>query len=293
MDNDSNVVPHSRPDPRTAWLSKDAARWYARDVNDRFHVEQVDLSFQVNLLLSLVSKDARIADIGCGTGALSLLLAHQGHEVTGFDISASMLSQMIRRSRDLHLTAVEADIFQLGPENGLFDAAVSRWVLPHFGNWQEIVHSVSRVLKPGGVFVFDVKNKEHYDFVDSLPAWEGSAGKDGHFSFSSIPETIDPYTTKPSSHAVTASESEIREVLDNAGFHFEARYSLGLFSSNLLLTGGADEKEIQKRLKKINRLVGKSETMRSLFEDLAESLTLYLPPSMVMRSLVVARRKQN
>src|SRR4051794_28643184 len=36
---------------------------------------------------------ARIADLGCGTGSLSVLLARAGHQVTGVDTSPAMLER--------------------------------------------------------------------------------------------------------------------------------------------------------------------------------------------------------
>ena len=39
---------------------------------------------------------ARVADLGCGTGTLSLLLAEQGYAVTGVDFSPAM----VERARD-------------------------------------------------------------------------------------------------------------------------------------------------------------------------------------------------
>lgn len=48
-----------------------------------------------SLLLSVVPPvPARVADLGCGTGTLALLLAEEGHEVDGVDFS----TQMIRRA---------------------------------------------------------------------------------------------------------------------------------------------------------------------------------------------------
>ena len=35
---------------------------------------------------------ARIVDLGCGTGSLSVLLARSGHEVSGYDLSEAMLA---------------------------------------------------------------------------------------------------------------------------------------------------------------------------------------------------------
>lgn len=45
------------------------------------------------LLLPLMPPSpARVADLGCGTGSLSLLMAEAGHRVSGLDISPAMVS---------------------------------------------------------------------------------------------------------------------------------------------------------------------------------------------------------
>ncbi len=41
----------------------------------------------------LPAPPARVADLGCGTGTLSVLLARQGHEVHGVDFSPEMVSR--------------------------------------------------------------------------------------------------------------------------------------------------------------------------------------------------------
>src|SRR5262245_34495293 len=40
---------------------------------------------------------AEILDLGCGTGSLTLLMARQGHQVTGVDISAVMAEHARRK----------------------------------------------------------------------------------------------------------------------------------------------------------------------------------------------------
>jgi SAM-dependent methyltransferase len=47
-----------------------------------------------SLLVSLVpAPPARVADLGCGTGTLSLLLADEGHAVDGVDFSPAMVTR--------------------------------------------------------------------------------------------------------------------------------------------------------------------------------------------------------
>jgi SAM-dependent methyltransferase len=77
----------------------------------------------------------RVADIGCGTGSLSLLLAENGCDVTGLDLSPAMVELATTKARDAGL-----DIdFRVGDaadptlEAGAYDVVLSRhvvWVLP-------------------------------------------------------------------------------------------------------------------------------------------------------------------
>ncbi len=60
---------------------------------------------------------ARIADLGCGTGSLSLLLAEAGHRVCGLDISPATVALAQEKVAD---AGHEAE-FAVG------DAAVPRW----------------------------------------------------------------------------------------------------------------------------------------------------------------------
>lgn len=285
---DRKVERTTRPNPQTAWMSRAAARWYALDVNDLFHTEDLDLEYQVNLVSSLIPDGASIADIGCGTGALAIPLARRGYEVSGFDVSAPMMAQLTRRSGKHPVKTVEADVFGLDETFGSFDAAVSRWVLPHFENWGEIVKSVGRVVRPGGVFVFDMKNREHFECSASL------RGKTEKFGGAEVAEPgqrpDEDSSVEMSEFPVCASEKEIVEALRRGGFELEARYSMGLFSGNQLISHGVDEQGVKKRIRVMDWMVGRSKYSRETFRSLANNLTPDLPPEFTFRSLVVARR---
>ena len=53
-----------------------------------------------SLLRSVVPPiPCRVADLGCGTGSLSLLLVEDGHEVDGVDFSPEMLRRADAKAR--------------------------------------------------------------------------------------------------------------------------------------------------------------------------------------------------
>jgi 2-polyprenyl-3-methyl-5-hydroxy-6-metoxy-1,4-benzoquinol methylase len=45
------------------------------------------------LLAHLPPAPARVADLGCGTGTLSVLLAEEGYSVSGIDLSPEMVAR--------------------------------------------------------------------------------------------------------------------------------------------------------------------------------------------------------
>src|SRR5687767_11187994 len=51
------------------------------------------------LLGVLPPSPAKILDLGCGTGSLSVLLAEMGHAVTGIDLSPRMIEQARQKAR--------------------------------------------------------------------------------------------------------------------------------------------------------------------------------------------------
>lgn len=106
-----------------------------------------------DLLLPLIGPAGRrVADLGCGTGSLSLLMAEAGQHVTGVDFSA----EMIRRAEGKAATVIPRPTFRVADaaepplDPGGFDVVLSRhvlWAMPDpavaLGRWV-------RLLKPDG-----------------------------------------------------------------------------------------------------------------------------------------------
>lgn len=83
----------------------------------------------------LPEPSARVADLGCGTGSLAVLLAQDGHRVVGVDRSPAMLECAAAKA-DAAGVAVElhrGDAAVPPLAEGTFDAVLSRhvvWALP-------------------------------------------------------------------------------------------------------------------------------------------------------------------
>ena len=99
------------------------------------------------------SSPLRILDVGCGTGAMGLILAEMGHTIVGLDLSKGMMNVGREKARkfNLPMSFREGDAENPPFEDNSFDAVINRhllWTLPHpetaLAGWY-------RVLKPGGV----------------------------------------------------------------------------------------------------------------------------------------------
>lgn len=109
-------------------------------------------------IASWIEADARVLDVGCGTGALAARLAAKGAYVTGIDIAPQMLSQAAARidAGDLgdKVQLMELGAVDLDTEfaNDSFDAVVSTLVFSELSD-DEVAYVLDecwRVLRPGG-----------------------------------------------------------------------------------------------------------------------------------------------
>ena len=102
---------------------------------------------------------AKVLDVPCGGGRLSLELASFGYQVTGIDQSPQLLDAAARSAteRGLLVDWQQRDMRDL-PWDAKFDGAICFW--SSFGYFDEegnaeFLRSVSRSLKPGARFIFD------------------------------------------------------------------------------------------------------------------------------------------
>ena len=98
-----------------------------------------------------------VADIGCGEGDLTLLLARFAKRVTAVDISAQMLRVVQERSADAgvagRVTVEKGDLENLPLKTQSEDAVFVSQVLHHAVRPAMALKEAGRVLKPGGQLI--------------------------------------------------------------------------------------------------------------------------------------------
>ncbi len=106
------------------------------------------------LLDHLPAAPARVADLGCGTGTLSVLLAEAGYRVDGLDLSPAMVALAERKAEDRDLAP--AVTFRVGDASdpdlvqGSYDVVLSRHVLWALPDPAAGLDRWVRLLAPGG-----------------------------------------------------------------------------------------------------------------------------------------------
>lgn len=104
----------------------------------------------------------KILDLGCGTGNFSIKLAQKGCQVTGIDISETMLERAAEKANklDLDINFIKTDALNLEFEANHFDSVFSMAALEFIEDLKKAVQEMKRVVKPGGKILLGTIRKE-------------------------------------------------------------------------------------------------------------------------------------
>ncbi len=112
---------------------------------------------------ALVDPEARVLDAGCGRHApFAARVVSWAGQVIGVDVGIAS------QSPASGVTTVQADLERLPFADASFDLVMSRSVLEHLERPGVVLEELSRVLRPGGRFVFLVPNL--FDYVSLVSA---------------------------------------------------------------------------------------------------------------------------
>ena len=183
-----------------------------------------------------------VLDITCGTGSQVFWLAKRGFEVTGSDISSSMLKIAKGKAEEekLVLKFLKGDM--RFTKVGEFDAVISIFnAVGHLTklDFEEAIRNIHRNLKDGGLYIFDIFNLgylQHGDNITKLTIdWQKIVGdiKYREIQYSTISEdgvlaSYDTYyeqkgndkpnISRKSTTLQVYSATELKEMLHKNGF---------------------------------------------------------------------------
>lgn len=142
---------------------------YDRLTSDVDYSAVVDFYRQILALEKLSPRTA--ADLACGTGSVALLLAKDGIQVTGVDMSEEMLCAAMQKveAYDNVPTFVCQKLQQLHLPRGVDLAVCALDSLDYIvdpEDCREAIRRIYRCLNPGGCFIFDVNTPEKLKKMD-------------------------------------------------------------------------------------------------------------------------------
>ncbi len=141
------------PTARADFLDAIADTYAAKPVDDPEAFER-----KITLTRALLTPDATVLDVGCGTGSLALRLADAAAWVHGLDVSPAMIRIARAKAAEqavgnvtFHVGALDASFDALGP--GSVDVVCACSLLHLLADRPESLRRVHELLVPGGVFV--------------------------------------------------------------------------------------------------------------------------------------------
>lgn len=190
--------------------------------SEKYDSEAKDNNLLDSFIEQIKKSDARILDLGSGTGRTSGYIKNKkpSFSILGIDFSDAMLEISHKNFPSLEFQKGDIEIFNAPPES--FDGVIAQSSLFHLDK-DELNHLSDRVysfLKPGGVFGILMQVTDTYKCV-------------------SLPEPLMPELTM---HLCFYSEGDLEEILINSGFKIVTKQRNEIRGSeisnhNLLIVG--------------------------------------------------------
>jgi len=142
---------------------------FTRQANDYAASPQIKDRDRIERLIAAVApaRDARVLDVACGPGHVTLGFAEVCSEVIGVDLTEAPLKIAEQTRRDRGIANVR---FQLGDADrvpfgdGEFDVVISRFAVHHFDNPRKVIGEMARVCRTGGTLAIqDLISSEQPD----------------------------------------------------------------------------------------------------------------------------------
>jgi len=139
----------SKLDPRDYY--DEFSTSYDKTRNSAYHRMLDDLALELALPYA---QDARVLELGCGTGRILGPLSEAAREAIGVDFAEGMVERARARGLDARL----AELTELPFADASFDLTCSFKVLPHVPDVRRAIAEAVRVTKQGGHLLLELYN---------------------------------------------------------------------------------------------------------------------------------------
>ena len=163
-----------------ALYEKDGERWWQEDNSFytlRVSVIPVRLSFarrHLQLPQGTGSLQWKALEVGCGGGLLTEEIAKMGFVTTGIDPAETSIrtARTHARASGLSIKYDKGEGEHLPYPDNEFDVVFCCDVLEHVKDVGKVVSEISRVLRPGGSFIFDTFNRTLISKLVVINLWQ-------------------------------------------------------------------------------------------------------------------------
>jgi len=154
------VVAARRAGDSASFFAGVAGEW------ERLRAELYGDRFTRSALLALLPREWVVADLACGSGAVSAELAPQVARVVGVDHSPEMIRAAKRTTREFpNVDLRRGELEALPIDDASCDAALMLVALTHVADPRPVLREMARILKPGGrAVVVDLLRHDRDEF---------------------------------------------------------------------------------------------------------------------------------
>lgn len=202
-------------------------------------------AYVISLLREQGIEDGLILDLGCGTGSMTEILAREGYDMTGIDISPDMLQIAIEKRMEsgadiLYLNQDMREFELYGTVRAIVSICDSMNYLLEKEDLVQTLRLVNNYLDPKGIFIFDLNTEYKYrellgqstiaeDRQESSFIWDNSFDEEtkiNEYSLSLfIQEKGELYRKYQETHYQRSySLDEVKEAIAEAGMEFVTAY---------------------------------------------------------------------
>ncbi len=191
--------------------------------SDRRYEDLLEQDTMGRFFVRYFPKNGEVMDLGCGFGRLTAVYAPLASRIVLFDYAQHLLDQAKETwGGDSRFEFLQGDARVASTvADGRLDMVMSIRTLHHLPDYGRVFFQVFRVLKPGGVFVFEIPNKRHI-----LNVFRFFLGKQQN-----------PFTSEPlqlGDAFFNYHPTEVLAALESAGFVIQETVSLSFFRIGLL-----------------------------------------------------------